>query len=127
MTKSLLTALSVIGNQSLDLHRLTQGKWAMHKGHYCEGDLISNQPLHHLLSILYDELAKSDDNQLPLTNALEAFCRSGLNELDLRALCSAKSSFWCGLQCLTEQVAKELGTPLISVSRQQLRDLIFQA
>jgi hypothetical protein len=123
--KTLQTTLSIFGNPFLDLHRLLQGRWPAHKGHYSNADLLSDQPLHHLVYILHDELLSLDTDYPSATSALRAFCHSALNELQETFLQRTTSAFWSGLQYVIIKTAEELNVALVPITREEIQKLIL--
>ena len=123
--KTLQMTLSIFGNPSSDLHRLLQGRWPTHKGHYSDADLTSDQPLHHLLCLLHDELLSLNTDHRPATRALKAFCYSGLNELHETFFQRTTSTFWPGLQYVIIKSAEELNVALLPITREDIQELIL--
>jgi hypothetical protein len=123
--ETLQTTLSIFGNPSLVLHRLLQGRWPAHKGHYSDADLISDQPLHHWVYILYDELLSLDTDYPSAISTLRAFCHSALNELQETFLQRTTSAFWSGLQYVLIKTAKKFNVALVPITREKIQDLIL--
>ena len=120
--------LSFFADSNLDRHRLLQGQWSISTKHYRDGDLSSNAPLHHLTSILQDELGASvgEADDKPASSALLSLCHATLNSCNPDIFDKPKDPIWFGIEYVAQKCSEELQFEHAEVNTETLRDLINQ-
>ena len=125
MNSQLLSIIfSFFTDKTLDRHRLLQGNWPHYIGHYSDGDLNSDAPLHHFVYILNDQLNTVCLEELEATQVLTSLCYSAVHELTLDLFTHPKSPFWNSFFNIAAQSKKELNITAAQVDRKKIQQAI---
>lgn len=120
----LAETLNFFGNPELDRHRLLQGKWEPQRIDHYKSDVVSDNPLEHLVGILAESLGSRGTIDTPAVRALSALLSTAQGCLSQDAFGNMSRPFWRGFQFVAEGAAAELGIQFRDISREDIQEII---